>query len=121
MEFKADAFAVNEFQELGQSIRHGLQHALIKAFKKNGGNLNPDWLYAALNQSHPSLYERIIAIPNSPHSQSSVAPKKAIKQQQMSIRQRLLEDDDEFDLRKNLEINNPSPPVGNAYPFSNGE
>ena len=64
MEFKADLYAVNEFQSLGDSIRHGLQHALIKAFKRNNANLNPDWLYAAFNQSHPSLYERIKAIPN---------------------------------------------------------
>ena len=47
MEFKADEYAVNEFSFLGESIRHGLQHALIKAFKKNSANLNPDWLYAA--------------------------------------------------------------------------
>ena len=59
LEFKADAYAVNEFEFLGETIRHGLQHALIKAFKKNSANLNPDWLYAACNQSHPSLYERI--------------------------------------------------------------
>ena len=42
---------------------HGLQHALIKAFKKNSANLNPDWLYAAMSNNHPSLYERLRAIP----------------------------------------------------------
>ena len=53
---------------------HGLQHALIKAFKKNSANLNPDWLYAALNQSHPSLYERIKAVPES-RCMSEIEPK----------------------------------------------
>ncbi len=59
MEFKADQYAVNAFKDCkyirddkteidhGEDITHGLQHALIKAFKKNSANLNPDWLYAA--------------------------------------------------------------------------
>ena len=62
MEFRADQYAVTRFNK-DDDIKHGLQHALIKAFKKNSANLNPDWLYAACNQSHPSLYERIISIP----------------------------------------------------------
>lgn len=65
LEFKADAYAANEFEFLGETIRHGLKHVLIKAFKKNRANLNPDWLYVACNQSHPSLYERIKALPYS--------------------------------------------------------
>jgi Zn-dependent protease with chaperone function len=78
MEFKADKYAVDRFEEFyGDDIKHGLQHALIKAFKKNSANLNPDWLYAALNQSHPSLYERIKAVPDS-KCMSFVEPKKPI-------------------------------------------
>jgi Zn-dependent protease with chaperone function len=65
MEFKADAYAANEFEFLGEQIRHGLKHFFIKVFKKNSANLNPDWLYVAWNQSHPLLYERIIALPDS--------------------------------------------------------
>jgi Zn-dependent protease with chaperone function len=61
-EFKADAYAVNEFQFLGETIRHGIQQALIKAFKIKNANLNPDWLYIACNHNHPSLYERIKAV-----------------------------------------------------------
>jgi Zn-dependent protease with chaperone function len=64
MEFKADKYAVDRFEEFyGDDIKHGLQHALIKAFKKNSANLNPDWLYAAMSNSHPSLFERLNAIP----------------------------------------------------------
>jgi Zn-dependent protease with chaperone function len=62
MEFKADEFAVNEFSST-EEISHGLQDALIKAFKRNSANLNPDWLYAAMNNNHPSLFERLRAIP----------------------------------------------------------
>jgi hypothetical protein len=56
----------------GDDITHGLQHALIKAFKKNSANLNPDWLYALCTQSHPSLYERINAIRATNCSQKSI-------------------------------------------------
>ena len=63
LEFRADAFAVTGFPELGDNIKHGLQHALIKAFKKNNANLNPDWLYAAMTNNHPSLFERLKAVP----------------------------------------------------------
>jgi len=84
MEFKADQYAVNAFQgckhirddkteiDHGDDITHGLQHALIKAFKKNSANLNPDWLYALCTQSHPSLYERINAIRSTNCSQKSI-------------------------------------------------
>ena len=84
MEFKADQYAVNAFKDCkyirddkteidhGEDITHGLQHALIKAFKKNSANLNPDWLYALCTQSHPSLYERINAIRATNCSQKSI-------------------------------------------------
>ena len=83
MEFKADQYAVNAFKDCkfirngkkmdhGDDITHGLQHALIKAFKKNSANLNPDWLYALCTQSHPSLYERINAIRATNCSQKSI-------------------------------------------------
>jgi Zn-dependent protease with chaperone function len=44
---------------------HGLKNSLIKSFKIDGVILNPDWLYTAFNKDHPSLYERIKAIPES--------------------------------------------------------
>jgi Zn-dependent protease with chaperone function len=64
---------------LAQELKHGLQHALIKAFKRNSANLNPDWLYGLLNQSHPSLYERIMSIEKTDCSKSSIANIKKLE------------------------------------------
>jgi hypothetical protein len=79
---------------LGDKIKHGLQHALIKAFKRNSANLNPDWLYAACNQSHPSLKDRLMAINKSDCSPSSIVGKK-VKKNYEGIKKPLLEDEDD--------------------------
>jgi Zn-dependent protease with chaperone function len=50
MEFRADEYAVIEFDLMGDSISHGLNHFLLKLLKRdNDSNLNPDWLYGACN------------------------------------------------------------------------
>lgn len=79
MEFGADHYAATEFE--GDDIKHGLQHALIKAFKKNSANLNPDWLYAAATQSHPSLFERINAVPETHCKDDSPSIRRKTNQQ----------------------------------------
>lgn len=55
-EFEADRFAV----KLGYGDL--LQSALIKLQIENKGNMNPDWMYSAMNYSHPPLLERLNAI-----------------------------------------------------------
>ena len=55
-EFQADAFAKKV------DYSSALQTALIKIYKQNSGNMNPDSLYASLNFSHPHLTERLRAL-----------------------------------------------------------
>jgi STE24 endopeptidase len=55
-EFQADAFAKKV------DYSSALQTALIKIYKQNSGNMNPDSLYAALYFSHPHLTERLRAL-----------------------------------------------------------
>ena len=55
-EFEADKFAVNlGYGEL-------LQSALVNLQIENKSNMNPDWMYSAMNYSHPPLLERLDAI-----------------------------------------------------------
>merc|ERR1712154_715390 len=53
MEYQADEFAI----KLGHG--KGLRSGLLKLGEENKSALNPDWLYATLNFSHPSMVERI--------------------------------------------------------------
>lgn len=55
-EFQADHFAF--------SNGHGDQliGALVKIFKENKANLNPDWMYSLFNHTHPTLLQRVNAI-----------------------------------------------------------
>jgi STE24 endopeptidase len=55
-EFEADRFAV----KLGYGDL--LQSALINLQIENKSNMNPDWMYSAMNYSHPPLLERLEAI-----------------------------------------------------------
>lgn len=55
-EFEADRFAVN----LGYGDL--LQSALVNLQIENKSNMNPDWMYSAMNYSHPPLIERLDAI-----------------------------------------------------------
>lgn len=55
-EFQADAYA----KWLG--YQEQLIFGLIWLFLKNKGNLNPDPLYAAYHNTHPSLLERLSAL-----------------------------------------------------------
>ena len=56
IEFQADEFSVDK--GYGPFLHKGL----ISLFVNNSGNLNPDWLYAALKYDHPALMERLEAI-----------------------------------------------------------
>lgn len=58
IEFQADEFSV----EMGYGPY--LHQGLISLFINNSGNLNPDWLYAALKYDHPALVERLQGIEN---------------------------------------------------------
>lgn len=55
-EFEADRFAV----KLGYGEL--LQSALVNLQIENKSNMNPDWMYSAMNYSHPPLLERLDAI-----------------------------------------------------------
>ena len=55
-EFAADRFSVDN--GYGSHLYTGL----IGIHVNNSGNLNPDWLYAWMNFSHPALVERLAAI-----------------------------------------------------------
>lgn len=55
-EYQADAFAV----KYGHA--RGLKDGLVNLFKRNKGPLVADPMYSALNHSHPTLVERLIAI-----------------------------------------------------------
>jgi len=56
MEFQADRFAVN----LGHG--EGLKSGLLVLVGKNKKEMNPDWLFATYNYSHPGVVERIAGI-----------------------------------------------------------
>jgi STE24 endopeptidase len=55
-EYEADAYAVT----FGHA--KGLKEGLIKLYKHNKGSLVVDPLYSALNNSHPTLIERLQAV-----------------------------------------------------------
>lgn len=55
-EYQADAFAV----KYGHA--KALKEGLIDIFIRNKAPLVADWLYSALNHSHPTLFDRISAI-----------------------------------------------------------
>jgi len=57
-EFQADSFAVSKGR--GEDLATGL----LKMNQENKGDLNPDWLYAWYHFSHPSLVERLKALPD---------------------------------------------------------
>lgn len=54
MEYQADAFAANRNMKL--------EEALIKLHGDNKAMIDPDPLYSAFKDSHPTLYQRVIAI-----------------------------------------------------------
>jgi STE24 endopeptidase len=56
MEYQADRFAVN--LGYGQTLKEGL----LKMVEKNKKEMNPDWLYATYNYSHPEITERVAGI-----------------------------------------------------------
>ena len=55
-EFQADKFAWSQ--------GHGddLIKALVKIFKENKADLNPDWMFSLFNHTHPTLLQRVNAI-----------------------------------------------------------
>ena len=55
-EFQADKFASTRGR--GQALKTGL----IKLFKENKADIDPDRIYAAFNHTHPSLFPRLRAI-----------------------------------------------------------
>lgn len=55
-EFQADRFA----SERGRGLN--LKTGLIKLFKENKADVDPDWMYASFNHTHPSLFTRLRAI-----------------------------------------------------------
>eukprot|EP00918_Siedleckia_nematoides_P092691 GHVU01203457.1.p1 GENE.GHVU01203457.1~~GHVU01203457.1.p1 ORF type:complete len:263 (-),score=60.45 GHVU01203457.1:107-895(-) len=55
-EYEADGFAVQ--LGLGEELRD----SLLGLHKENLGELNPDWMYAWYNYSHPALLERLNAV-----------------------------------------------------------
>jgi STE24 endopeptidase len=63
IEYQADEYAA----ELGphakknnnKTYKVALHHALIKIFKSNKSSLSPDTWYSALNNTHPTLLERL--------------------------------------------------------------
>lgn len=56
MEYQADRFAV----DLGYG--EGLRTGLLILSEENKSALNPDWLYATYNYSHPAIVSRLAAI-----------------------------------------------------------
>ena len=52
-EFQADEFALR--------FKHGdnLIRALVKIFKENKGDIDPDWLYSSVKHTHPTLLQRV--------------------------------------------------------------
>lgn len=58
-EYQADAFAINA---VGES--ESLETALLTLSKKSLGNLTPHPWYSFFHYSHPTLYERILAMRN---------------------------------------------------------
>jgi hypothetical protein len=84
-------------------VKHGLQHATIKMFKQNRAGLNPDWLFAACHQDHPSLTQRLLNIPfdgKKVCEKSTVALLNDKKQKAEDVRKPLIGDYN-FDLGNN--------------------
>lgn len=56
MEYQADRFGVN--LGYGQALKEGL----LVLVAENKKEMNPDWLYATYNYSHPAILERVAGI-----------------------------------------------------------
>lgn len=55
-EFQADKFAYEN------GYAEPMVKSLVKIYKENKANLNPDWMYSMFNHTHPTLLQRVAAI-----------------------------------------------------------